>query len=250
MTIASLNLLLDYNATDPNEPSPMPNKELRPVKRSNLSETVYSEIRNALMEGQYEPGERLRINSLAVELGVSITPVREAIFRLVSDQALEMKAATAIHVSQITVDQLREIQAIRILLEGYAAEIACQVATADDYEKLAAIHKKFQETAQSDPIKASALNRKFHFGLMRIAKLPVIFATVENMWVIMGPLLRVFHQSSHFKSQPSDRHLHLEVLEALKIGDSDLTKKAIQDDIRLGLNLVDWIEEHAAEHTK
>lgn len=82
---------------------------LQPLKKRNLSETVYEEIRSALMEGRYEPGERLTITRLAKELGVSITPVREAIFRLVSDRALEMKAATAIHVPEITAAQLREI---------------------------------------------------------------------------------------------------------------------------------------------
>jgi DNA-binding GntR family transcriptional regulator len=64
--------------------------QLKTIEKENLSSRVYSEIRNALMNGQYEPGERLRISALAEQLGVSITPVREAIFRLVSEQGLEM----------------------------------------------------------------------------------------------------------------------------------------------------------------
>ena len=50
---------------------------LKPVKKENLSVRVYNEIRNALINGQYEPGERLIIGELAQEMGVSITPVRE-----------------------------------------------------------------------------------------------------------------------------------------------------------------------------
>ena len=106
--------------------------ELKPVEKGNLSERVYTNIRSALMDGQYQPGDRLRINPLAAELGVSITPVREAIFRLVSDHVLEMKAATAVHVPELTPAQLHEIQLIRLLLEGEAAALAAQRITAKE----------------------------------------------------------------------------------------------------------------------
>lgn len=56
--------------------------QLQKINKGNLSEQVYGTIRSSLMDGRYEPGERLTIASLAEQLGVSITPVREAIFRL------------------------------------------------------------------------------------------------------------------------------------------------------------------------
>lgn len=77
------------------------------IAKGNLSEQVYETIRASLMDGRYEPGERLTIASLAEQLGVSITPVREAIFRLVTERALEMRAATSIHVRRLTADELR-----------------------------------------------------------------------------------------------------------------------------------------------
>src|SRR6218665_3771169 len=95
--------------------------ELGRVEKQNLPERVYVEIRNALMNGQYPPGERLRIAVLAEVLGTSITPVREAIFRLASEKALEITAATSIIVPQIELDTVREIQLMRRLLEGAAA---------------------------------------------------------------------------------------------------------------------------------
>jgi DNA-binding GntR family transcriptional regulator len=71
----------------------------------------------------------LRISTLAKEFGVSMTPVREAIFHLVSDHALDMKAATSIYVPVLTANQLREIQLIRHSLEGEAAGMAAQRIT-------------------------------------------------------------------------------------------------------------------------
>src|SRR5688572_26657613 len=117
--------------------------QLKTIEKENLSSRVYSEIRDALMNGQYEPGERLRIAPLAEQMGVSITPVREAIFRLVSEKGLEMKAATAVHVPIITAEHLREIQLIRHHLEGAAAERAATNMSRDDYARLEDLQERF-----------------------------------------------------------------------------------------------------------
>lgn len=223
----------------------MSKSELQPLNKGNLSEQVYSTIRGALMEGRYEPGEKLTISGLAKELGVSITPVREAIFRLVSDRVLEMKAATAIHVPEIGPDQLREIQIIRLLLEGEAAAIATQKRTPALLRDLENIHEKFQKSATSDPHLAAMYNRQFHFALIEASKMPMLAATVENMWVLMGPLLRVYHQETPKRIMISPDHFHFAAIRGLREGDPDKVRKAIQDDIRLGLNMIEWIEQRA-----
>ncbi|SDN03515.1 GntR family transcriptional regulator [Ensifer sp. YR511] len=216
--------------------------ERKPIDKGNLSERVYANIRNALMDGEFEPGDRLRISALADELGVSITPVREAIFRLVSDHVLEMKAATAIHVPELTADQLREIQLIRLLLEGEAASIAAQRITPKELDRLEDIQTRFQKAAATDPKKAALLNREFHFGLIGAARMPLIFNTVENMWVLMGPLLRTFHIEMPKRDLASGKHKHFDVLEGLKTRDAAKAKAAIQDDIRWGQVMIEWLE--------
>ena len=109
---------------------------LKPVKKENLSLKVYNEIRTALIDGQYEPGERLIISDLAKEMDVSITPVREAIFRLISEQGLEMQAATAVYVPYVDSEKLREIQQIRIHLEGMGAAEAARNITRKQLDNL------------------------------------------------------------------------------------------------------------------
>lgn len=218
---------------------------MRPVEKGNLSEQVYRGIRNALMEGQYKPGERVTINRLADELDVSTTPIREAIFRLVSDRALEMKVATAIHVPEIKADQLREIQTIRLLLEGKAAEIAAAKTSRDQLKRLEDIQTQFRLAAETDPLKAAYFNRQFHFALLGIADMPMLTSAVENMWVLMGPLLRVYHLEAPTRDLTSSGHDHYGVLEGLRRGDGEQARRAIQDDIRLGLNMVNCVEERA-----
>lgn len=223
---------------------------LQPLKKGNLSEQVYASVRNALMDGKYEPGERLTISGLAKELDVSITPVRETIFRLVSERALEMKAATAIHVPEISADQLREIQAIRVLLEGKAAEEAAGKISAAKLKKLENLHEAFRKAAATDPLKAAYINREFHFALVEAADMPMLYATVESMWTLMGPLLRIFHLETPIRDMTSDGHDHFAVLEGLRRKDGDMAREAIQKDIRLSLNMLSWIEERAKKSAR
>ncbi|MBD9613688.1 MULTISPECIES: GntR family transcriptional regulator [Pseudomonas] len=214
----------------------------KPIDKGNLSERVYSIIRTALMDGQYQPGDRLRISTLAEEFGVSITPVREAIFRLVSDHALDMKAATSIYVPELTVSQLREIQLIRHLLEGEAAGVAAQRITQPELEKLEAIQDAFQKAVSVDYKQAALLNREFHFGLISAARMPVVSKTLENMWVIMGPLLSRFHAEVPKRELASAKHKHFEVLDGLRTRDSAKAKDAMQADIAWGELMIDWLE--------
>lgn len=219
--------------------------ELRQIETENLSARVYGRIRRALIDGQFEPGERLRISALAADLGTSITPVREAIFRLVSEQALEMKAATAIHVPLLDSARLKEIQLIRMELEGAAAARAAQRITDKQIRRLELIQEEFIEAAASNPKKASLKNRDFHFALIEIAELPLLESIVENMWTLMGPLLSVFHSTLPPRQIAGEDHRHYDVLAALRARDPERAQHAIQQDIAWGLVMADWLDEQA-----
>jgi DNA-binding GntR family transcriptional regulator len=216
--------------------------ELQQVEKENLSMRIYRQIRRALIDGQYEPGERLRISALAAELGTSITPVREAIFRLVSEQALEIKAATAVYVPVLDPVKVREIQLVRIHLEGAAAERAAELITDAQLKHLEALQAAFIKAASTDAKRASERNRDFHFAILQIADLPVVESIVENMWVLMGPLLHVFHTTMPKRQISGKQHRHYEILTALRAHDPAAAREALQQDIKWGSVLIDWLE--------
>ncbi|MEP9379304.1 GntR family transcriptional regulator [Aquabacter sp. CN5-332] len=218
---------------------------VKPLARENLSAQLYTQLRSALMDGQLSPGERITIASVAEQFGTSITPVREAIFRLVSERALEMRTATSIHVPKLDPRQLREVQLIRIHLEGESAARAAEVITPQQLAELAQIQHAFIEAARTDPAKASFLNRDFHFALLRIANLPILEGVVENMWVLMGPFLRLFHQRTPRRELSETEHRHHDLLVALEAQDPEAARRAIQDDIRWGEHLISQFEKGA-----
>ena len=221
---------------------------LKPVKKENLSVRVYNEIRNALINGQYEPGERLIIGELAQEMGVSITPVREAIFRLISEQGLEMQAATAVYVPYVNSEKLREIQQIGFHLEGMGAAEAAQHITRKQLDNLIALQKDFISCTSTDPKRASYLNRKFHFAILEASNKPILRATVESFWVITGPILKVFHVKTAGLDYSENEHRHEAVLQALEARDSEAARSAIQADLVWGGKImIDWLVEREKE---
>jgi DNA-binding GntR family transcriptional regulator len=214
---------------------------LAKITKGNLSEQVYGAIRASLMEGRYAPGDRLTIASLAEQLGVSITPVREAIFRLVSEHALEMRAATSIHVYKPTAAELREIQIIRSHLEGELAAQAALKIRPKELRELRDLQERFTKAAAKNPVEASAVNRDFHFRLAEAAGMPLLYSIVQAMWAQMGPLIHLYHLNTPTRVLTSGNHGHYNVLNALAAHDAEAARRAIQADIAVGYVVVKWL---------
>ncbi|NYZ11302.1 GntR family transcriptional regulator [Azospirillum sp. RWY-5-1] len=222
-------------------------QQLGQVGHENLSAQVYRRLRTALLDGQLEPGERLRIAELAKSLGTSITPVREAIFRLVSEQALEIKASTAVYVPIMDAAQIDEILTMRILLEGAAAERAATRISPAGIEELARIQEEFIASYTEDPYRTSLKNREFHFALMRAAEMPLLQATVESFWVKMGGIIRIFLTRVPKVDLSRHGHGHFDVLDGLRRRDGQATREAIQRDLAGARIMVDLVREWEAE---
>lgn len=222
--------------------------ELAKVEKQNLSQRVYVQIRTALMNGQYAPGDRLRIAELATSLGTSITPVREAIFRLASEKALEVTAATSIAVPEMDLGTVHEIQLMRGLLEGAAAAEAAKRITPKEIEQLERLQEQFIKASAANPRDAARRNRDFHFALMAAARLPSLYTVVEALWVRMGPLLNTFHAEVPKRNIFTDTHPHFKVLKGLREKNSKMTAQAIQEDIHWGERvLTEWMSGRAVD---
>lgn len=198
------------------------------VDRSSLYETVYAQISLALIEGQLQPDDKVRIRALADQLGVSVTPVRDALLRLVKERALEMRGLKDIRVPRMHVEQLQEVRLIRLRLEGLAAQLAAARIDRTSEVLLTRILEENEEArAKGDTVTAIKLNRLFHSKIAEIAGLPVLRDMIENMWLRMGPLIAAVYVAGG-RAMISYHH---DILEALRKRDPVAAEAAIQADI-------------------
>jgi len=198
----------------------------------SLSEQAYQQIRSAIVQGRLESGQRLVYRSLAEELGISPTPVRDAIQRLVSDGALQLDDRGVAFVPVITADTYIEIINLRLNLESIAAQaVAAMPAGRDEVaDQLQAIHQRVALSQREGRVNDALLgNEQFHFHYLRAASMPILEELVRSLWLRCGPSLRLVYSNGF---QPLPVHPHLRLIEAIRKADPVEARLAVEEDLK------------------
>ena len=194
-----------------------------------LSQRAYQAIRLALRSGELRPGQRLILRPLAARLGLSATPVREALLRLVSEQALGLDERNSVLVPTLGADELDELRELRIDLEGRAAAIVAERATGQQVEVLEQIQAKLRDAvAFGDRAEMLAQNAAFHHEIQARSNSPTLLKKVDALQVRFGPLNAVLEAFEH--PMAAD-HPHERLLEAVRNRDPVAARAAVVDDI-------------------
>jgi len=128
-----------------------------------LRDIVFKTLREAIVTGELKPGERLMEIKLANEMGVSRTPVREAIRKLEQEGLVRLTARKGAEVAPINAKDLKEVLEIRKALEGLACQMACQHATEEQIQDLSRINQDIEEAIGDGDIERIArLDALFH----------------------------------------------------------------------------------------
>ena len=201
---------------------------LKALKRENLGESVYARLSDALIEGRFPPQARLTIRDLAESMGTSVTPVRDALLRLIQDGALEQRSARDVRVPILSVARYEEIRAIRVRLEGLAARECAMKATAADIARLEEIDGTMQAAnCSGNWSDAIRMNQHFHFALAEIGRMDVLRATLHRLWLQMGPLIAAYYRAGG--GNRADQHAT--IIAAVRASDADAAEEAIGLDI-------------------
>jgi DNA-binding GntR family transcriptional regulator len=133
---------------------------------STLKQTAYKTIRSKLISGEYPPGSRLSDDSIAREIGVSRSPVREAINQFVSEGLVEYRPRCGTYVKTLSVEELDDLWGVRIALESFAAVEAVDSATERDIEGLTSVNAEILQLARtcrgpSEPLASRELKEEF-----------------------------------------------------------------------------------------
>lgn len=207
--------------------------DMQPLEPGNLSVRAYQALKEGLIAGQFRPGQRLVMQKLADMLGTSITPVREACLRLVSEGSLEMRSGRFAAVPALTRDRYLEVRTIRLSLEGLATGLAAKNATEENVEDLRRLQEEFEGLDyEGNSIQAQLHNRDFHFAVYRLSQMSILIGHIESLWASMGPMLTVFFNEGEHRYVGGLEHRN--VIAGIRAGDSKRAKKAMRKDILLG----------------
>ncbi len=193
-------------------------------------EWVYRALRFAVMSGQVLPGRALTIRGIAEKLDVSAMPVREALRRLTSEGALELKSNRRIMVPDLSPARLAELLELRILLEVHAADRALPYITAEKLVELNRLNDEQNRAFEAPQPEGIIIgNQAFHRALYTAH--PVSMPMIERIWLQLGPLhrLALANLETHYVT---DRHV--EIMQAISTRNPFGLKAAIEADIRDG----------------
>ena len=128
-----------------------------------LREVVFNTLRQAILKGELEPGERLMEIQLAERLGVSRTPIREAIRKLELEGLVLMIPRKGAEVAKISEKSLRDVLELRRSLEELAIELACQRMTEEEIDELEDAQRAFRKAVDSKDVMLMAeTDEKYH----------------------------------------------------------------------------------------
>jgi len=207
-----------------------------PSQPGAVHDRVYRTLRSRIMFGEILPGESMTLRGLGEEFGVSMTPAREAVRRLVAEGALTMSSSGRITTPELTNERIEELAALRALIEVELASRALPRAHMALIERLQAINGTVAEAvAHRDAVSYIRTNLEFHRTLYLRAQAPAMLAMTETVWLQMGPTMRALYGRLRRTEPPQYHRL---IIAALRAGDEPGLRLAVRSDVTMGLRML------------
>lgn len=181
------------------------------------------------MSGDFVPGQRLVVRMIAERFETSAMPVREALRRLVSEEALFDHSNRGVIVPEASVEVISDIVRVRCMIEGSATEWAASTITLPELEAIDALNERMKACTMGDGAgKYLAFNRQFHFSIYKAARSAATQQIIERLWLRAGPWLNIMRGEA---TLGLGLDYHAEVLAALRAGDGQKARRALVADI-------------------
>lgn len=203
---------------------------------SSAHDRVYRTLRAQIMHGEVRPGQSMTLRGIGKTFGVSMTPAREAVRRLVADGGLSLSTSGRVSTPELSNERLEELASIRALIEPELASRALPRAHLALIDRLQAINASIAEcAAKHDDVGYIRTNLEFHRTLYLRAQAPAMLAMTETVWLQLGPTMRALYARLNRTEVP---HNHRLIVAALRAGDEPGLRLALRSDVTQGLRLL------------
>jgi DNA-binding GntR family transcriptional regulator len=211
-----------------------------------LKEEIYDALHRQIIAGKYAPGDWLRQEEIASGMGVSMTPVREALDLLVAKGIAERVPYRGVRVRKMSDQEVVEAYGLRLLLEAIIAREAAKNITESRLAKIKAIMDEMDKQVNlNDMPQERQLSREFHASIAESSGnglLTQLYTIVSNAfpdWLLYEALYRKPELVSDSVAQTHDEHTA--ILDALRVGDAD---RAVQVSLEHVMESGSWLEKY------
>jgi len=199
-------------------------------------EATYRRLREAIIDGEYPPGTPLRHSELTDAFGVSLIPIREAMRKLEVERLVASIPNKGARVAPISLDDLRDVYATRIVLEVEALRRAWPRLDAEALAEVRRVREAMVEGVRRENRKFYGLHRQVHFGLYDRSESPWLVHLIEILWSHTERYRRLAARLQPFLDEPAD--LHGQILDAIEAGDPDAAAGLLRRDLERTANLI------------
>lgn len=170
--------------------------DLEQIDHSSLQEIAYERICESLRRGTYHPGASLPTRTIAKALGISTTPVREALARLVTQHVLAVNPVNGVaYIPVITRERLSEIFELRAMLEGLAAEHAAERITDEELVEIEHLWAMLKAVKNPGDWEHHQVSERFQNAVYLTARRPVLFDLIQSVRLRGGLVLGLLAKS-------------------------------------------------------
>ena len=204
-------------------------KNAKPIQRDKLHDQVYDRLCMLLREGEFTPGEAVRVAHVAEAFGVSAMPVREALTRLLAIGVVANVSGRSVGVPALGYEELTDLRDVRLEVEALAVRWA--VRNRDDafLADLEALLQRLETTEQSGDVSGYVkANYEFHLRLYQQSHSPVLTDIIDTLWLRVSPHL--YHLEREGQYKVSNNH-HRKIVQSIREGDENGASNALIDDI-------------------
>jgi len=218
---------------------------------NSISDQIYERLKQQILNGEIEPGERLMQIQVAETLRASRTPVREAFRRLEQDGLVERVPQGGVRVTRLDMEAIQEVFGIRNVLEAYAVELACGRITAEEIGSLKRLVTQAEELLSSAELDRETkikrifeLNSQFHDTIYRAAGNSYLMGMINSLRFIVGRLRLLGLRADSTWSRAWEEHTQL--IGLLEKKDKESAARLLKthlvnavSDVLMGMNLVE-----------
>ena len=206
---------------------------------------AYEELRRRILTGEIPPGSVFSQTMLAQEIGVSTTPLREALRRLAAEGMVQLDSHRDARVTPLTAEEARNLYVIRENLDPLAAELAATSRTPSDISKIEAALKRLTPLSNSTDLDALTAHREFHRSIYLSSHNPLLIGILEGLWDKADQYRQIGLQSqkNSKKDQTRVQEEHVQIADAVIAGQAEQAREAMQRHVlgSLGRRAIDLL---------